>query len=626
MNKDDKQLVRNMIIFCVIFSLLFTVYRIIYLLSDNEIPEKSDIAIHEETAEPKNDNLSHSYEDGGLFNGTASIADPLENMNVLLFEAALKGDFEAVRRYIDMGANPNAKDTDGNSAINAIAAKNNPDMDMMNCFRYLLIKGADANFQNNDGSTPLISHFAAGCFNKAVLDVLFQYGADADRKNYDGLSAMFYAVSGGNLQGAEYLLSKGADINLKDSRSETALHYATRNSEYDIVTFLLNNGADKNIYNDSGKSPLDMAKESNDEKMFAIYGITRADAEKDKKKSALKNLIINNRGKAAMAEIEQAVLSGNLDMEITKDDTAAIYNKFVGARATPLIASIYFGYDDIAKALIDNGADVNKCDGYPKLSPLMIAASMDNADMAAYLLKNGADISYISDVAGTSAISYAGLPKTAKLLLDAGSSPNFEEGDTCVSLLQNAVIHNNYELAKILIDYGADVNHADCVNFKPIIANAVDTGNPSLIRLLLDNGAGVKTEVGKDLSVTLIDYAKSKGSAEIIKMISEKLGTDNEDAIQSGDNIPAGKTETEKKETNNAVNTKPAPVKPDENKAPPQTSDNFSERLQNFRDNAAAGNIAAKDNNITSNQTKEPEQPARNQEIDDIMNKLVNEL
>lgn len=93
----------------------------------------------------------------------------------------------------------------------------------------------------------------------------------------------------------------------------------------------------------------------------------------------------------------------------------------------------------------------------------------------------------------------------------------------CLSALQMAVINNNYDLAEVLLKYGADANHVDCNEYKPVIANAIDTGNPAIVRLLLNYNAGVNTEVGEDLSIKVIDYARQKGNKMIIEMIDEKL-------------------------------------------------------------------------------------------------------
>lgn len=54
--------------------------------------------------------------------------------------------------------------------------------------------------------------------------------------------------------------------------------------------------------------------------------------------------------------------------------------------------SVASGHRDIAKLLINRGADVNRLDGYG-LTPLMVAAEFGDVEMMRLLVSNGADIS-----------------------------------------------------------------------------------------------------------------------------------------------------------------------------------------------------------------------------------------
>jgi ankyrin repeat protein len=86
--------------------------------------------------------------------------------NTPLMYAALYGDAHSVRRLLDMGANPNARNDSGATAL--LWAVDDAEKSRM-----LLERGADANARSNDGRTPLLlaaSRFGAGDVVKLLLD------------------------------------------------------------------------------------------------------------------------------------------------------------------------------------------------------------------------------------------------------------------------------------------------------------------------------------------------------------------------------------------------------------------------------------------------------------------------
>ena len=86
--------------------------------------------------------------------------------------------------------------------------------------------------------------------------------------------------------------------------------------------------------------------------------------------------------------IKENVDKGFYNRPVKQDKGASsLDGKFVGENPTPLIAALYFGYNDIAKALINIGADINKPNDYPFYSPLMVAAESGNKEMVNLLLE-----------------------------------------------------------------------------------------------------------------------------------------------------------------------------------------------------------------------------------------------
>ena len=654
MTKDDKKIVRNVILFCILFSVFFTVYRVSSLLEkkyedanqqdnntavsadksiennstpkgydnitgvnilpkDNYTPAVNYAPVMQEkiyTSNDNNSNVINSLSD--LNKDDKSIANPYDDLDNMLYDAAVKGDFESVRRYIDMGANINSVDNSGSTIIYRISLLKNLSMDQMNCLNYLLLKGADANKENYNGYTPLTAHFSSNLFNKEFLDRLLQNNAEINSPDFDGDTPLHFAVMNNNLEAVEYLLENGANTNVKNKDGITPLHIAVKEKNYDITGRhiavkeknyditgrLLSAGADRNTKDIDGISALDIVKAGNDVDLFKLFSITQEDIKRDKLLAELQQAVINNISKPAVKAIKENVDKGFYNRPVKQDKGASsIDGKFVGENPTPLIAALYFGYNDIAKALINIGADVNKPNDYPFYSPLMVAAESGNKEMVNLLLNKGADVNYQSKMDGITALNVTSSAEIADIILKAKADPNMTANGTCLSALQMAVINNNYDLAEVLLKYGADANHVDCNEYKPVIANAIDTGNPAIVRLLLNYNAGVNTEVGEDLSIKVIDYARQKGNKMIIDMINEKLQQSMPKKQEVIEDNTSSLIKNNVKKDNKVVNS-------------------------NIKDNKS-DNISEKEN--TEEKVNKNDNNSSN-EIDNIMNDIINGL
>ena len=79
------------------------------LPKDNYTPAVNYAPVMQEkiyTSNDNNSNVINSLSD--LNKDDKSIANPYDDLDNMLYDAAVKGDFESVRRYIDMGANINS--------------------------------------------------------------------------------------------------------------------------------------------------------------------------------------------------------------------------------------------------------------------------------------------------------------------------------------------------------------------------------------------------------------------------------------------------------------------------------------------------------------------------------------
>ena len=112
------------------------------------------------------------------------------------------------------------------------------------------------------------------------------------------------------------------------------------------------------------------------------------------------------------------------------------------------------------KALISfYNADVNTVDPYTGKTPLMNAASIGHTEVAKKLIEHGADVNAKDDTGATPLMLAAafGHKETAELLLDKGADINAKNEIGATALLF-AVTLEQTETAKFLIDKGTDLN------------------------------------------------------------------------------------------------------------------------------------------------------------------------
>ena len=100
----------------------------------------------------------------------------------------------------------------------------------------LLALGADVNAQDGDGDTAL--HGAAQTGNVEIIQMLLDKGANPNAKNRSGGTPLMWAAVFGKDEAARLLLSRGADASLKDNEGLTAYEWAVQNKRENMVQLL----------------------------------------------------------------------------------------------------------------------------------------------------------------------------------------------------------------------------------------------------------------------------------------------------------------------------------------------------------------------------------------------------
>ncbi|KAJ5742666.1 uncharacterized protein N7511_011237 [Penicillium nucicola] len=128
----------------------------------------------------------------------------------------------------------------------------------MACLRTLLSLGADVQFQNIDGLTPLSLAVCLGSIEST--EILLEHGSYVNSRDKTGRSPLHHAAEAQNVDKIVGLLIQyGADVNSRDMLGFTPLHrIVAKEGTWEAAGELLKAGADRNAISDDGKFPHDM--------------------------------------------------------------------------------------------------------------------------------------------------------------------------------------------------------------------------------------------------------------------------------------------------------------------------------------------------------------------------------
>ncbi|MDR1235782.1 MAG: ankyrin repeat domain-containing protein [Holosporaceae bacterium] len=169
--------------------------------------------------------------------------------------AARSGRTDIVRLLIRCGADINAIDHLGSTALHGAVKSGNVDTVNHLMFRYLKSGGAGVSMTDDYGRTPL--RFAVESGNRGIIKSLIPYCENINATNFRGIPLFHYAK---NVEVIKCLASFGANPNASNSRQYTALHFAAQQGNEDVARCLI---IDLNVrvnpLNYWEKTPLDIA-------------------------------------------------------------------------------------------------------------------------------------------------------------------------------------------------------------------------------------------------------------------------------------------------------------------------------------------------------------------------------
>jgi ankyrin repeat protein len=162
--------------------------------------------------------------------------DFLKSKSILMIGAAKKGNVKLIEELLEKGANVNAANMNGWTAL-MMASKNGH----TEAVKLLLEKGAKVNAVEKDGRRALL--FASKSGHIEVVKLLLEKGAKVNAIDHDGYTALMMASRNGHTETAKFLLEVGASVNADNGRT---LMWALQNEYIDVVKLLLEKGANAN--------------------------------------------------------------------------------------------------------------------------------------------------------------------------------------------------------------------------------------------------------------------------------------------------------------------------------------------------------------------------------------------
>jgi ankyrin repeat protein len=300
-------------------------------------------------------------------------------------DAAMRGDRAAVQTLLRQGADVNAAQADGMTALHWTAL--NGDLQSTNL---LLVAHAKTGALTRLGAyTPL--HLACSRGRGAVVARLLEAGSDPNALTGTGVQPIHLAAQAGDADAVRALLGRGARVNARDeTHGRTPLVFAVAAQRLDAMKVLLDLGADVT-------------------QTTRVIDYTQRSATDNAARQARDRAIAAATGRAASGRAQAGAVDPN-DPDIQQGAGRAGRGAGgTGPRApsdieqigrqggfTALHYAVRDGFAEGALLLLEAGADLNRGSA-DRSSPMLVAIINGQYDLAMTLLSRGANPNLASD-------------------------------------------------------------------------------------------------------------------------------------------------------------------------------------------------------------------------------------
>jgi ankyrin repeat protein len=386
-------------------------------------------------------------------------------------------DFEAALAMVNAGADANALSPDGTSALHWAVYWGNQAL-----VERLLRAEANPDTRNDYGSSPMMEAATVG--NTGMLALLLDAGADVESPNAERQTALMAVARTGNLDAARLLLEHGADVNAVELwGGQTALMWAAARRHPDMVKLLVEQGAEVD---------------------------TRA-IDRDWERRITAEPRVKDMWTGGFTALLYAVREDCIECVAALLDSGADINRPDPDNVSPLLLSLINMRFDIARLLIERGADINQWDFWGR-TPLYAAIDLNilpnsnrgdlppvqnttGLQIATMLLERGADPDYALKLS----------PPAREIVYDRGG--DYGVMTTGSSPLQRAAYGADIDAMALLLQYGARVELANINGVDPLVAlmnnggtrnrNKTEATVIAGLRLLMEAGVDINSKGGR---------------------------------------------------------------------------------------------------------------------------------
>ncbi|BFZ20694.1 hypothetical protein BsWGS_23733 [Bradybaena similaris] len=491
-----------------------------------------------------------------------------DDLNKSLTSACQQGYTPIVQMLVQLGANVNYRDTNGNTPL-MVSVQNG----LADIVQFLLTNKADVNASNSVGDSALILSIRPSGSTKITEILLKQPGINIDHQNQDGYTAIMKAAEVKNVDALKLLLDKYFSFDYKTNPAPHFLHI-DEHKTYECIsncvcgcvpqwTTLENtvNSKGENVHQIAKSceigsvfqilqehvstriSPLYLAIRANDIKSFNIF-LNCDFLYAPKRKICLdevflhifetcsnKDIIQFNENEIAMIK---ALLEHGADVNITWLDHTPMFDReqadsYTPSRISPtpvsLQKSLYCkrqmdpiqiaaksGSVEVLELLLSFRVDVNRYD-YPN-SPFHIALTHDHKEFAKLLIQHVANM----DIKQALMLAVEQQePKYVRFLTEFYQNEvrkKFKVISGIQDVLLCSVRKGNLEIIGQILDLGANINDVVDSGMCPL----AESKNGEVAKFLINRGANVNS----------VNFREQKlNDAPLIKVLVNRNSADN---------------------------------------------------------------------------------------------------
>ena len=468
-------------------------------------------------------------------------------------DAAARGDRETVKSLLKQAADVNAAQGDGMTALHWAAMNGDLELAQM-----LIVAGANVRATTRLGTyTPLFLASQQG--HGSVIQAIIKAGGDVKAGTPNGTTPLMVAAASGEVEAVRVLIENRADVNAKDGvRAQTPLMYAAASNRPSVIELLAAKGADLKATN----------------KVSDLANLSRESAGFGGNPQVPGGGAPGQSG-AGAAPARRAPMPG-----VDRNYQLNELNVAQGG-LTPLLYAVRQGFRESTDALLKAGADINQPSVGDKTSPLLMAVINGHFDLAKSLIEKGANPNTVSTngvtpLYGVLNVEWApkalypqprahmqqqtGYLDLMKILLDKGADPNARlkmkvwysgysfdlsgVDEIGASVFWRAAYASDVAAMRLLVAAGADANiptmkPAGRARFGDMLEQRevrdvsglpeVPIGGPSVTPLQAASGAGY----GEGFGANSHRFAPT-GMLAAVKYLVEELGADVNAADHEG--------------------------------------------------------------------------------------------